>query len=208
MAGNYISAYIEDGRPVIFLMRHGHIDTGGERRYIGRTDYPLSPDGKKQAEAWHRLFEDVPLSRVVCSGLRRTRETAEIVAPHREIETVPGLNEINMGQWENLSLEKVRAEYPREFGARGRNPGTFRLPGGESYADLQKRVLDVFLPFLQSTGGHILIVAHAGVNRVILCHLLGIPLDNLFRFAQDFACLNIITAGAEAGVRALNLRPV
>jgi alpha-ribazole phosphatase len=208
MAENYVSAYIEDGRPVIFLMRHGHIDTGGERRYVGRTDYPLSPTGKQQAEAWRRLFKDVPLSRVVCSGLRRTREAALIIAPQREIETIPGLNEINMGQWENLSLEKVKADYPREFEARGRNPGTFRLPGGESFADVQKRVLDVFLPFLQDTGGCQLVLTHAGVNRVILCHLLGIPLDNLFRFAQDFACLNVITAGAAPVVRALNLRPV
>ncbi len=50
-------------------------------------------------------------------------------------------------------------------------------------------------PILENLRGNLLVVGHAGVNRVILCHLLGMPLDRLFSIAQDFATLSIITRG-------------
>jgi probable phosphoglycerate mutase len=56
--------------------------------------------------------------------------------------------------------------------------------------------------------GPILVVGHAGVNRVLLCHLLGMPLGNLFRLGQDYGCCNLIRSdNAFCSVRAVNLRP-
>ena len=69
----------------------------------------------------------------------------------------------------------------------------FRIPGGESLLDVRERVL----PRLQKVvaahpGQPLALVAHAGVNRVILCDALSLPLENLFRLDQNYGCLNII----------------
>ncbi len=191
------------------MLRHGHIDTAGEKRYVGQTDYPLSPLGSRQAKTWHCLLSKIPFTDIITSGLRRARETARIIAAGRrqEIKIVPDLNEINLGEWENLSFEEVPDDYPQEFRERGRNLAGFRPPGGESFSDLQKRVLTIFMPLIEEIKGNVLIVGHSGVNRVILCYLLGMPLDNLFGIEQDFGALNIIAAGARPRVLALNIKP-
>ncbi|EGO65644.1 metal dependent phosphohydrolase [Acetonema longum DSM 6540] len=63
-----------------------------------------------------------------------------------------------------------------------------------------------FHDILQSSAGHIAIAGHAGVNRLILCHVLGIPLANLFRIGQDYGCLNIIrSSGSGYQVQLVNV---
>ncbi len=71
------------------------------------------------------------------------------------------------------------------------------------------RVLPAFGRIIQNAGdGNVLIAGHAGVNRVILSNVLGMPLDNLFRLGQDFGCLNIIVCGSDsARLRTMNILP-
>ena len=105
-------------------------------------------------------------------------------------------------------MEEVRRTVPEEYERRGARPDCHRPPGGESFIDLRERVLPLFETILRDEEGPMLLVGHAGVNRVILCHLLGMPLDNLFRLGQDYGCMNIIVR--EKGslrVDAMNLRP-
>ena len=82
----------------------------------------------------------------------------------------------------------------------------YAAPGGESFTDLQRRVIPAFYEILHDSEGPIVIVGHAGVNRVLLAHLLGMSLRNLFRLGQDYACLNVLVR--EKGlfrVQAMNL---
>jgi broad specificity phosphatase PhoE len=69
----------------------------------------------------------------------------------------------------------------------------YRVPGGENLLDLASRVIP---SIKEITGSHpgeeILVVAHGGVNRVILLEAVGAPLASMFRIEQDFGCLNII----------------
>ncbi len=203
-----VSAYLEDRRPKVFLLRHGHVEAGEEKRYIGQTDYPLSLRGRQQAEAWHRQLSGIHFSEILASDLSRASETARIIVPDRqkEIKLLAGLREINLGEWENLSFVQVKETYPQGFRERGGDLAGYRPLGGESFADLQRRALTVCQPVIENRKGHVLIVAHAGVNRVILCHLLGMPLSHLFRLVQDYGGLNII--GGDSGswkVEVLNL---
>ncbi|MBI5896369.1 MAG: histidine phosphatase family protein, partial [Desulfobacterales bacterium] len=88
---------------------------------------------------------------------------------------------------------------------RGRDLEGYRPPGGESFGDLRSRVVPAFERIIAQATANILIVGHAGVNRVILCHLLGMPLAHLFRLGQDYAGLNIIEPhAAECRVLAIN----
>jgi broad specificity phosphatase PhoE len=181
----------------IYLLRHGEpLQEPGGRRYIGRTDLPLSPAGLRQAEQWHSFFNTIVFSAVFCSDLRRSTQTARIIAHGRpfDITRMPELREVNMGEWEGLPFETVRSTDRPAYDMRGARPADHRPPSGESFRDLHARVVPAFERIAAQTAGSFMIVGHAGVNRVLLCHLLGMPLDHLFRIGQYYAALNIIEA--------------
>jgi broad specificity phosphatase PhoE len=177
----------------IFLLRHGATRADGHRRFIGQTDLPLSPLGRRQALAWRRWFAGRWLARVYTSDLRRAWDTARIVAGRGPFpEALPALREIHLGEWEGQAMEAVRHRFPMEFQRRGADLAGFRPPGGESFGDLQARVWPAFQRLSAQNPGDLLIVAHAGVIRVLVCRLLGMPLEHLFRLQQDTGALTIL----------------
>lgn len=185
----------------VYLLRHGDCRQDEIKRLIGQTDVPLNPNGRAQASRWQRELADIRFTRVFSSDLDRSVETALIVAgTSAPVRALPLLREINLGTWDGLSVDEVRRLYPAEYEKRGGDPVSYRTPGGESFADLAARVVPLFEEIAGSTTGNVLVVGHAGVNRVILCHLLGMPLADLFLIRQDYCCLNLIECG-DSGVR-------
>lgn len=194
-------------KKLIYIARHGDIGLGRDKRYIGQTDRPLSALGKQQATLLKAIFSQVPLDNIYCSDLGRARLTADIIAsPHPIVPIARGeLRELNMGAWEGRTFSEIRAKYPKEFKERGEDIANYRPPRGENFADCSKRVIPVFESLTKSEESTILIVGHAGVNRVILCRVLGIPLDNLFRLEQSYGCVNLICKeGSEYRLKYLN----
>jgi alpha-ribazole phosphatase len=178
----------------IYLLRHGHVDTGARRRYIGRTDLPLSPRGQAQAR---RLALDLAargIHRIHASDLRRALDTARIIAAGIGLEVIPepALREIDLGDWEGRAMAAVQREDPDGYHRRGQDLAGFRPPGGESFDDLARRVVPVFESIAAFGQGDAAIVAHAGVNRVILADLLGMPRANVLRLGQDYGAVNVI----------------
>lgn len=195
---------------MIYLLRHGAVEGHEERRFIGQFDLPLCENGLRQVRWWQKALADISFDRIFCSDLTRSCDTARIIAGTRErpIEIMPQLREIHLGEWEGLSVAEVRRRFPEEYERRGRNLSDYRLPGGESFNDLRKRIVPVFERIFSEMEGHILIVGHAGVNRTILCHLLGMPLENLFRLGQDYGSLNIIECNeGSLRVKSINIPP-
>lgn len=195
----------------IFLLRHGEIQgAGGEKRFIGQTNVPLNNQGGLQAECWRQWLAGVPLARIIASDLIRCTQTARIIAAGRSVpvEALTGLREICLGQWDGMSFGRVKQRWPDAFQQRGLDIARFRPPGGENFRDLQQRVIPVFEKVVNQATVPILIVTHAGVNRVILCHILGIPIDDLFSIDQSYAAMNLIDHHAgRYRVHSLNLRP-
>jgi probable phosphoglycerate mutase len=180
---------------MIYLLRHGKIALQGEKRFIGRTDISLNEEGLSQARDWHRRFaETTVFEGIYCSDLKRSSETARIIAGDTgyHIRPMTQLREISLGQWDGMPMSEIRAAFPEEWRKRGELIDSYRPPGGESFADLYDRVIPAFEQIAEYTGGNSLIVGHAGVNRVILCRVLGMPLANLFRLGQDYGTVNII----------------
>jgi len=102
----------------------------------------------------------------------------------------------------------VKSCYPEEWNRRGEDIAGYRPPGGESFSDLSSRIVPVFQEIVSRGLEKVLIVGHAGVNRVILCHVLGMPLANLLRICQDYGCLNIIEQSEGSfRIRVMNMRP-
>jgi len=184
-----------NGQRTIFLVRHGAIrDQGAAKCFIGHTDLPLTAEGVRQAETLARKLEHAKLSAIYCSDLQRSIETARTIGRLHAIEPrlTPGFREVGLGEWEGLPVDEVRRLYPAEYEQRGADIVNFHPPGGESFRDCACRVIPALYEALRSTRGDILIVGHAGVNRIILCQALGKSLDKLFEIGQDYGCLNLI----------------
>jgi probable phosphoglycerate mutase len=162
-------------------------------------DLPLSVKGKSQVEWLARLLQNANIDRLVSSPLLRCRESGAIIGGligcRTEIDI--SFREIDLGDWEGLSREQIEARFPGEYAMRGQSIASYRTPGGESFNDLQARVWPAFLKLFNYRAERIVLVAHAGVNRVLLCRLLGRPLASLFSLRQDYACLNIVNRQAD-----------
>ncbi len=135
------------------------------------------------------------LSAIYCSDLQRSVSSAEIIAePHGLTPVrVPGLRERNFGIWEGMSFTEIKEKYPSEFDAWAGNPLKYSPIGGENTIEVNYRVVGALEEIIgRHNGENISIVAHGGVNRIILCHIMGIPLENIFRIEQDYGAVNII----------------
>ena len=188
----------------VLLARHGETPWNAEGRYQGQIDIPLSPTGEGQARALGARLADVRIDRAVASPLTRARTTAEFAlgeARKAQLGTDAGLLEIAHGEWEGLLASEIRERDPERLLAWREAPETVQMPGagGESL----QQVLDRAWPaFEHATAGlgdgdTLLIVAHDAVNRVLLCRILGIPLNRLWTFRQAPATLNLLE-GPEA----------
>ncbi|NLP43015.1 MAG: alpha-ribazole phosphatase [Peptococcaceae bacterium] len=178
----------------IFLIRHAEPVLPEKKIYLGQLDLPLSPRGIQQAEKLAKGLQNERLSQIFCSDLLRAEQTAQILALSQrlEISRCSELREINLGKWEGKSFDEIRTYYPEEYAHRGTNIVSYRPPGGESFADLKERVWPYINECLDRATGNIAIVSHRGVIQVILCSLANLPLDQLFTFPQNYACVNIL----------------
>jgi len=195
---------------MIYLLRHGEIEEQANRRYIGQTDCDLSERGRAQAEFWKKRLKGEGIASIFCSDLSRSSETAETISKGRQIavQSDPDLREINLGDWDGQLMQDIRTEFPAEWAERGERIDTFRPPRGESFEDLYQRVVPVFEHIAENASGSVVIVGHAGVNRMVLCHALGMPIRNLFSIHQDYGALNLIdNSGNALQVAAVNICP-
>ncbi len=193
---------------MIYLLRHGEIQSGPKKRFIGQTDCELSAKGRQQASAWKDFFSGCDLKNILCSDLQRSEQSAASIAGIRSdrLRIDERLREIHLGDWENQEMAAIKAACPQAWVQRGQDLTGFRPPGGESFRDLGDRVMSCFEEVVCSLREDILIVGHAGVNRVLLCRFLGMPLQNLFRLGQDYGCLNLIQQqGAQFRVLRVNV---
>jgi len=179
----------------IYLVRHGSVVGAETRRFIGHLDVPLSPRGEAEAAALARRLAGVALSAAYSSDLSRTRRTAELlVAPHGlQAVAQPELREFSMGRWEGLTAEEIRALDPPAFAAWMADVGRFQFPEGESLADVEARAWPAFETIAERhEGGSVLVVAHGGPNRIVLCRALGVPPARILSLGQDYAALSVI----------------
>ena len=175
----------------IYLIRHGEPRLPeGDRICLSRTDLPLSAEGHRQAEQLAAYFADMKLGGVYSSDLLRAKETALHISA--QATALPDLQELGVGDWEGLTFREIRERYPALYARRGEDPTVHIMPGGERPADCRDRALTALRDLLQKTEGDIAVVAHAGVNRLILCELLGHDLKAFLSIPQPYGCINIL----------------
>lgn len=199
----------------IFLLRHAEAAYGTSNGPEDSRLVSLTTLGREQASGMADLLVDTNIDRAVCSGLPRTRETAEIVIGARELtlEEVPELEEIRPIAPSSRKLDGIRRELAYTLWDAKKPDGSFL--GGERFADLWGRVIPALERLLADDWSSMLLVCHGVVNRVILSWALGAELSSLPNMEQDSCCLNVIDIDVsdETGemirriVRVLNLTP-
>jgi broad specificity phosphatase PhoE len=198
----------------IYLMRHGAVSYFAEDGKPAHEDgVGLNDAGRGQAEAARALLEPAELDRVLASGLRRTVETAEIVARGRgrEIELWLDLRELRGGRLSEIPADELEEQFVHAF--RGGVPNDNRFLGGETIGELFDRVLPAFERLLADpTWDAVLAVLHGAVNRAILSYALTAERTFLGHLEQAAGSVNILDVGDDwpgtAIVRAVNLSPL
>lgn len=194
-------------RTRLFLIRHGQVEGFETRRYNGQGNVPLTAFGRQQLETVAKRLAGVPLDAVWSSDLDRSRYGAEQLARPRGLQVIfsESLRELHAGDWEGLAWEELQSLYPTEWQSRLADIVNYRIPGGESFLDAASRVRGVLARLLAAhPGQNVALVAHGGVNRIILLDALGAPLDQVFCLEQDYACINVIDYFAD-GYRTVRL---
>ncbi|MHC9084677.1 histidine phosphatase family protein [Luteimonas sp. RIT-PG2_3] len=181
----------------ILLARHGETPWNAEGRYQGQEDIPLSPVGEKQAWLLGERLRDVGIDRAVASPLSRAFRTAQLALGETRasmLATDAGLMEIAHGTWEGLLASEIGERDPALLREWRVSPDTVQMPGGESLAQVFERSWQAFVRACNDVpaDGTLLVVAHDAVNRVILCHILGIPFSRLWTFRQAPTTLNLL----------------
>ena len=187
------------------LIRHAahvHLDKIFSGRLSG---VPLSDVGRAQADRLGVAASRERLDRILCSPLDRTRQTADAVAAAHGLAAEPddALVEIDMGDWTGRELGSFVDE--PAWTAWNTERGTARIPGGETMAEAQARIVALLDRVAATDDGRtVAIVSHADMIRGAVAHALGLPLDNLLRFDVGPASVTRIVWG-DWGARLMSL---
>lgn len=167
------------------VIRHGPTAWTADKRLQGRTDIPLSDVGQKMARSWH-VPEDIMSRQWICSPLKRTQQTAEILAG-KLAQIEPRIIEMNYGEWEGLRLPDLRDELGDVMADNEARGWDFQPPGGESPRDVLER-LQPWLVDVGTSGTPMTVVAHHGIIRALYALATGWNMvDRLpqkFRFGE------------------------
>jgi probable phosphoglycerate mutase len=154
----------------------------------------LSDEGRKEADAVAaRIGPLKKVAAVYASPLERARETALPVARAcgRALRIERGLIECDFGEWTGAKLSRL-AQRP-EWSVVQRYPSGFRFPGGESFPEMQTRIVSAIARLVQNhPGATVVAVSHADPIKAAVAHALGIHLDLFQRIAIDTASITAI----------------
>jgi broad specificity phosphatase PhoE len=164
--------------PTLYISRHGESEMN-LKKVIGGNGF-LSENGRKYASALGEYIQstvDVTNTKFITSTLNRTLQTARLanISVHDQDSN---LDEINAGDYDQLTYDQIREFYPAEFKKRSIDKLGYRYPNGESYVDLKKRVA-LGLKKLDFNSKDHFLICHQAVARCILGILLNLPLEEV-----------------------------
>lgn len=199
----------------LILVRHPATKWDGKRRYLGRTDIALNQKGERQAEVISDYLRNENIFAIYSSSLRRAYQTASIIAKWHSLKPIGNfksggeaqnkiisggikikkderLNEIDFGEWEGMKFDQIRKRYPKLARKYLSHPLNTRIPGAESLLKFRNRITKALEEILAREKNTVVIVSHAGVNKIIICNLLKLPLSYFWQIKQDIGAINII----------------
>ncbi|MCD6292465.1 MAG: histidine phosphatase family protein [Deltaproteobacteria bacterium] len=184
----------------IFLLRHGEtVNTlDGPLRYNGHFDVDITPKALAQMAQRGLELSRFKVSTVYASDLTRCRLGGEIIAEKIGCPLIlkKNLREMKMGDWEGLTLTEVEERFPEQVTKKFADFINYRIPGSETIIEVETRVYPEFDNLVsQHRNETIVIIAHGGVNLLLLTRALGLPSSDIFTLSQDFGCINQLQIG-------------
>lgn len=184
----------------IILVRHGQTAWNREERFRGHADIPLDETGLRQAQATaNRIASQWKPEAVYAGPLSRTVQTAEATAQlfNLTVRMEDSLIDVDCGDWQGLTPEKARQQWPADFEIYLHSPGKFRFPGGEDLEEVRfrvmKRVEGLCVLHSEQT---IVLVSHTALNRLILLSVLGLDSCGFWKIRQDTCAINVFEVAA------------
>jgi len=169
----------------LWLIRHGETEWSAAKRHIGRTDIPLTPTGERQADALGRSLAARRFALVLCSPLRRARQTCELVGYGKVATMTDDLLEWDYGVYEGKTTKEIRLEQP------GWSIWTASVAKGKSIEQVGCRAQRVIQLALAS-GGDVVLFAHAHILRILTACWLGLPPDAGQLFVLRTASISVL----------------
>lgn len=169
-------------KTTLYLIRHGESLSNVRSTITGISDVPLSALGHRQAACTAAYLKDTHFDALYASDLSRAFETARPIGESHGMTVTPDplLRELNCGEWEQKTLEEIAQEFPEQFAVWKENVGQIDLPGGESAAEAQTRIVQAVKAIAERHAGQVVgITTHAMVLRLLISFILGKTLDEV-----------------------------
>lgn len=179
-------------------MRHG--DTGLQGRYIGTTDVPLTERGKEQVRLTAGVLREKGIAKIMCSPLLRCRQTLELLDFPCTCQFSELLREVDFGRWEGKNFAEIVQIDEELINSWVTEPESFSFPGGESLEIFKNRVATFKTQLEKMVEDKILVIAHGGIIRHLLCLVLGLHSDKYLLFDVMPGCFCSVRLYAEGGV--------
>lgn len=189
----------------LLLVRHGLTPTTGQVLPGRAPGLHLSESGQRQARQVAERLADLPVRAIYASPLERTQETAAPTAEHfgLEVEVHDGLLECEFGEWTGEKIAEL-AKLP-EWRTVQKTPSEFRFPGGESFAEMQERIVDALQGIVARHPGDVVACfSHADPLKAAIVHLDGRPLDQFQFVAVEPASISVAEFSATGATRMLS----
>jgi phosphoserine phosphatase len=200
--------------PRFLLVRHGETDWNRAGKFQGQIDVPLNDNGRNQANLAAEFLKTTQIDWGFTSPMLRPKETAQIILKDRwrslfakanatRTERESGLTlhedadlrEIGHGLWEGKFEAEIKAEYPGELERWQSRPESVQMPEGENLQDVWTRATAAWQRIITQVGDRPqtgIVVAHDATNKVLLCHLLGLSLADIWKIKQGNGAVTVI----------------
>ena len=181
----------------VILMRHGQTAWNRQEIFRGRADGPLDDVGRQQALALAGALAGEGISRLATSPLTRAVQTAQPLAEAHglDILVVEGLIDVDFGAWQGLCHSEVRRRFPELYTTWQQQPQAVAFPGGEDLERVRTRASAALAQLVEEYCGETLaLVSHRVVNKVLICHILGLDNSHFWQIKQETAAISRLRA--------------
>jgi len=177
------------------LVRHGQTEWNrGAERFRGRADLPLNETGHAQARKVAARLSKENIAAIYSSPLQRAMQTVQPLADllRLPVQQHAGLLDIDVGALEGLTIDEARSAFPDVMEKWSNAPGHTKFPKGESFKAMRTRIIAMLDELTNNHPGEtIALASHRSVCMAMLCIVLGMDADLLWRIHQDNACINV-----------------
>lgn len=185
---------------LLTLVRHGETEWNRLRKCQGISDIPLNENGIFQSKKLGENLKNERIDAIFSSGLRRAAATAREIAKHHNIEVSVNedLREMDQGDFEGVEFSEIGEKHSDKLKEWTKNPEQFRIPGGETFAEVQSRATDAIAQIRSKwTDSRVVVVSHNLTIVAMLCKFCGVPISRFREFKISESSKTVVLCEGE-----------